>query len=146
MSLTTYTPPLPRARWAWLVPLAGLSAVGWTDHWLADQTDPIRAFGIFGLVGIALGWGWYRLSPRTFAARMLTFAQLFVLVAVFAIVGGGDHLASELTPSVGALLGVLAGLAMTEQRRDGGALADQRLPRATALQTAGGATADSRLT
>lgn len=78
----------------------------------------MRRQGLAGLLGIALGWGWYRLHPRELGARLSGVATLAAVIGVLAAVFGGHGFIHWSVSASGVAVGagVLVGLVITERR------------------------------
>ena len=108
---------MKRERWGWvLVWTAGVFA-GVFESELVELVGEGRAAGLYGLVGIFLGWAWYRMNPRAFGERMLPAALVTGFACLLAVAAGGEL--STLKPKGVMLIGGLAGLVLTEQWRPG---------------------------
>jgi len=81
---------------------------------LSESIGDSRAFGLYGLGGLTLGWVWYYLYPRKLSERLIGFACLFAVVVGLGAALGGESDVS-LSPALGVYLGVIAGLIINEQ-------------------------------
>ena len=119
--------------WAWLVPWLLGSLVGGFSGWLVDAVGDARAAGLYGLVGIGLGWSWYRLHPRPLVDRLRLTTVAVVVGSGLAVVFGGEFTRPGVT--VTTWLGVLAGLVIAETPPAGGSWRRQRQTALTSRET-----------
>lgn len=101
--------------WAWLAIYAVASALAGFSDWLVDAVGEGHAAGIYGLIGIALGWAWFRLYPRPLVERLRLISILIIAASLLVACVGGEL--ADADASVMIPLGVLAGLVLSETRR-----------------------------
>jgi len=100
--------------WAWIVVYAVASVLAGFSEQLIDLLGTARAGGLYGVAGIALGWAWYRIYPRTLVERLRLVSIAVGAISVAALAFGGESAGTDV--SVMILPGVLAGLVMAETR------------------------------
>ncbi len=100
-------------RRAWLLPAAGTSVLASIEPSLTQTMGEGPSAGIVGVVGIVIGWFWYRMYPRTLSDRLFGLACVLVVALVLAFMPGTE--VSGGGPAMFVYLGVLAGLVFNEQ-------------------------------
>ena len=107
-----------REHCAWLLPCVGGGLVSGFEKSWASGLGESRATAAFFFAGIALGWAWYRLYPRSLAERL---AGLMILVSLLTLVAFWLGPAvievdwEQLGPADVIPMGVVAGLVLTER-------------------------------
>ena len=128
--------PVKRERWwGWLVIYVTCSVLAGFAHELVDALGNGRAVGAYGVAGIALGLGWYRLYPRTLVERLRLVSVSVGAISLAALAFGGD--VADTGTSVMILPGVLAGLVIAETRWPVAEWQDQRQTPLSSEETTG---------
>ncbi|MBO9523665.1 MAG: hypothetical protein J7518_19200 [Nocardioidaceae bacterium] len=84
---------------------------------VADLVGEVRAFSVYGALGIGLGWLWYRLFPRPLAERLLLPA-LFVPLGLAVALLPGTEIDQHVAATGMLPVGGIAGLVLAENRRN----------------------------
>lgn len=108
---------------AWLAIAVAIAAVAFADQ-IADVVGEVRAYSVYGALGIALGLVWFARDPQPLAERLRLPALLLPFGLALGLLPGTEVERHFSAPAMGAV-GILAGLVLAETRRGGSTRRDR---------------------